>query len=128
MGILKDGLYINCNKITKRQRAEKPVFTVEQKEIEGVMQDVNVPVMDGDKQKTEDTLFFSTMVNIFDSVAKENRISIWVELACPYKESITDEDIYTLLKTKVISYKDAFGRKVEIDLTEGVTDVLENTL
>ncbi|MCK9541112.1 MAG: hypothetical protein M0R03_03680 [Novosphingobium sp.] len=103
MGILKDGLYINCNKITKRERHDKTF------------------IEDGVKEVV-DTLFFYTMVNIFDSIAKENKISIWLDLECPYQESISDTDIYNLLKTKVISYNDAFGRKIEIDLTEETKD------
>lgn len=65
-----------------------------------------------------DTLEIEVMVNIFSDIEKTANISRWVTVEMPYNPTISDSEIYNLLKTISVSYSDVFGQEVILDLTK----------
>jgi len=65
-----------------------------------------------------DTLEIEVMVNIFKDIEKNASISRWVNVEMPYNPSISDSDIYNLLKNTSVSYSDVFGQEIILDLTK----------
>ena len=129
MALKINNLYVNV-KTYKRDRILKPMFVTEQQEVvtgtneqgEEIkeMQDAEVPVMENDVQVTEDYLYFDLYINIFADETKQDKIVSKTVVEFPYKEQVSDEDIYTALKQKTITYKGGFNREVELDLNNAV--------
>lgn len=117
MGLIIGSNYINF-KTVKKERGFKPLFETITNE-EGV--EVMTPILDNNgEQLKEDTLLINVMLNIYpDETNREYRQSVWVQVDMPYNPSISDSDIYNLLKTKSdVVIKDGFGRDIILDLTK----------
>jgi len=116
MGLLKDNLYMNF-----KQRQMKRIFRKRTEIIineEG--KEVTKDILDDNGNVIMDDIFHVDLwVNIYPSVAeRDNCIVAHNSFDMPYSESISDSDIYNLLKNTSVSYSDVFGQEVILDLTK----------
>lgn len=102
MGLkLQTGEYINFKDI-KKQRQNK---VIERNENDNIL-------------STEDVLYCKVWCKVFPDENKGcNPIVIPTFIEIPYKPNMTDSDVYKELKKQKLSYKDGFGRDIELDLT-----------
>jgi len=115
MALSKDGYYINFKKVLKER---KPKFSYDYSINEGGFE-ISTPVLDNDGNHISiDTLFLTINVNVYENISKEYSQNVKVYIDIPYQESISDENIYNLLKQEIITIKDSFSRDIEIDLTD----------
>lgn len=117
MGLRINNNYINF-KIVKKQRDFKPLF---EKVLDKEGVEVMTPILDNNgEQMKVDSLFINAMLNVYpDETQREFRQSVWCQIDTQYSPSISDADIYNLLKTKSdVVIKDGFGRDIVLDLTK----------
>ena len=112
MGLLmKTGEYINFKSYTRNRVILQEMF-INEEGIEDNKKDEQGNII------INDTLIFIINLNIFSNITKEFCQVVQHYVKLPYKEQISDSDVYNLLKTTSVSYSDVFGQEVILDLTK----------
>jgi hypothetical protein len=114
MGLkLNNGQYINFKKFERRRTNQQFFYT-----------DV-----DGNEifHSKKDIMIIDVFLNIYNNENKEKSIVIKHGIALPYIETISDQEIYYLLKQNIIKLKDIYDEEQEIDLSNAI-DVVDEPI